>query len=301
MLVRVLASVAALALVSPAAAKADFPHVVEPGESLSSIAASDGLSVEALAAANGLSTEAPVLAGAKVMIPAQAQAPGAPPSGEGSPASEVQQPVSEAGSYLVQPGDTLSAIAARSGTTLEALAALNGVEANAVLLAGTALRISPGGGEGAATPAQAQAEAPSQPPFPTAESVTPAEVGSIAEEHGVPASFADAIAEQESGFNNGFTSTAGARGVMQIIPETWGWIGQNLAGPPPLDPASADANVRGGVLFLRWLLDETGGDPAQAAAGYFQGLESVRSEGEAPETEQYVNNVLALQQRFSGE
>jgi soluble lytic murein transglycosylase-like protein len=87
---------------------------------------------------------------------------------------------------------------------------------------------------------------------------------------------------------------------MQILPETWSWIGRNLAGAE-LDPASASANVRGGVLMLRWLLDETGGDPGLAAAGYYQGLESVRSHGELPETEQYVSSVLAQQARFAGE
>jgi hypothetical protein len=53
--------------------------------------------------------------------------------------------------------------------------------------------------------------------------------------------------------------------------------------------------------MLRWLLGETGGDPALAAAGYYQGLESVRRNGELPETEQYVNSVLAQQARFGGQ
>jgi hypothetical protein len=54
------------------------------------------------------------------------------------------------------------------------------------------------------------------------------------------------------------------------------------------------------VLFLHSLLNETGGDPALAAAGYYQGLPSVRQEGEAPSTEEYVGSVLALQQQFGG-
>jgi soluble lytic murein transglycosylase-like protein len=130
--------------------------------------------------------------------------------------------------------------------------------------------------------------------------VTPSEVGSTAEENGVPASLAEAIAAQESGFNNSLTSSADARGVMQILPETWRWIGQELAGSTPLAPASAASNVRGGVLLLHSLLEATGGDPSLASAGYFQGLESVRREGEAPETEEYVNNVLALRHQFGG-
>ena len=54
--------------------------------------------------------------------------------------------------------------------------------------------------------------------------------------------------------------------------------------------------MRGGVLLLRSLLDQTGGDPGLAAAGYYQGLASVREHGLFPSTQQYVANVLALQQ-----
>ena len=88
---------------------------------------------------------------------------------------------------------------------------------------------------------------------------------------------------------------------MQIIPSTWSYIVENLAGEPPLEPASASSNVRGGVLLLRQLLNESGGDPAGAIAGYYQGIESVREHGRYPDTEQYVANVLALQSRFAGE
>ena len=124
---------------------------------------------------------------------------------------------------------------------------------------------------------------------------------SIAAENGVPPSLAEAIAEQESGFNNGVVSSADARGVMQILPGTWNWIDSELAGSEHLAPASATSNVRAGVLLLHSLLSETGGDPGLAAAGYYQGLSSVLRNGEEPETEQYVASVLALQRRFGGE
>jgi hypothetical protein len=68
-----------------------------------------------------------------------------------------------------------------------------------------------------------------------------------------------------------------------------------------LAPASAASNVRAGVLLLRSLLSESGGDPGLAAAGYYQGLPSVLQNGQEPETEQYVSSVLALQRRFRGE
>ncbi len=300
-------ALAAIILAAPSPAAASFSHVVAPGESLSSVAASDGLSVEALAAANGLSPEAPLIAGSTLAIPASGEsteaqlgsdeAPAAGTPDEAAPeAQAAASGASEGGAYLVQPGDTLTQIAARAGTSVEALAALNGLDPEALLASGAELRLPGGAGEGAAAP-----EAVEGPPYPTEETVAPSEVGAIASEHGVPPSLAEAVAQQESGFDNALTSSADARGVMQILPGTWSWISQNLAGPPPLEPASVASNVRGGVLFLQYLLKETEGDPALAAAGYFQGLESVRSEGEYPETEQYVESVLAQQSQFGGE
>ena len=37
-----------------------------------------------------------------------------------------------------------------------------------------------------------------------------------------------------------------------------------------------------------------------AAAGYYQGLSSVREHGMLPETQRYVDNVMALRSRFGG-
>jgi soluble lytic murein transglycosylase-like protein len=111
---------------------------------------------------------------------------------------------------------------------------------------------------------------------------------------------AEAIAGQESGFNNDLVSSADARGVMQILPGTWQWIQHSLDTGPPLASASAADNVRGGVLMLHSLLDATGGDPAMAAAGYFQGLPSVQQNGIYRDTQQYVQNVLALERQFGG-
>jgi soluble lytic murein transglycosylase-like protein len=308
------------------------------------VAAADGLTVEQLAAANGLPQESGLIAGSTLMIPPQSTSAVGPEAGAGGTRTTAGEPtqsaanendgdsddgavgqesgtttgsstVANAGSYVVQPGDTLSAIAARAGTSVVDLAATNGVDPNGLLLSGTVLRLSggsaeapqPGPSEGQAgqasisQPVGATAEGSSgAPPYPTAETVSPSEVGSIAAENGVPPSLAQAIAYQESGFNNAVTSSADARGVMQILPGTWNWINENLAGQAPLSPASAASNVRGGVLLLHSLLESTNGNPGLAAAGYFQGLPSVLQNGEAPETQQYVGNVLALKERFGG-
>jgi murein DD-endopeptidase MepM/ murein hydrolase activator NlpD len=205
--------------------------------------------------------------------------------------------------YEVQPGDTLSALAARLGVSVNSLAAANGLDPSGLLISGTILH--PVGGSGSsAAPASTEMGSTSASSGggsqPTAQMVSSSTVGSIAASEGVPSSLAEAIGYQESGFNNGMVSSTGAVGVMQIMPSTWNWIGQNLAGPPPLSQASATDNIRAGSLLLHSLLSDTGGDAAMAVAGYYQGLQSVRAHGLYPDTQAYVNNVMALRQRFGG-
>lgn len=322
----------AIMLAVPAAASADFAHVVGPGESLSSAAAADGLSIAQLAAANGLSPDAQLVTGSTLRIPPQAAGAvatgtavstttdtsvGETADGDGSGSVGVGTPTDPSaapttlGSYIVQPGDTLSTIAARAGSSVAALAGANGIDPNAPLLAGAVLRLSGAGGISAAG-AAGEASAESQPvgvaaqgsggggPYPTAEHVTASQIAQVASASGVPPSLAEAIGWQESGFNNDLVSSADARGVMQILPGTWNWIGQSLAGPTPLGPASALDNVRGGALLLHSLLSSTGGDPALAAAGYYQGLSSVQKYGMFPSTQKYVGSVLALARQFGG-
>ena len=127
----------------PATASAYFVHVVGPGESLSSIAAQDGLSVAALAAANGLSPDTELLAGSTIQIPPQGASVVTPTASDDSVSGTTDpESTSTSGSYVVQRGDTLSAIAARSGVSVNALAAANGLNPAAFLLTGTVLRLS---------------------------------------------------------------------------------------------------------------------------------------------------------------
>jgi LysM repeat protein len=298
--------VATAALCVPATASAAFEHVVAPGESLSAVATADGLSVDQLAAANGISPDSQLTAGATLAIPPQT---GDPVATSSSSASESAAPAesssaatsSSGGGYMVAPGDTLSGIAARYGVSVDALASANGLDPAGILPAGDSLSVSGGSSSSAQEVSTAStAPASSVGAQPTAESVSPSSVGSIAAQGGVSPSLAQAIADQESGFNNNEVSSTGATGVMQIEPGTWNYIQSNL-GAPTLAPSSATDNVRGGVLLLRSLLDRTGGDPALAAAGYYQGLASVQAHGQYADTQQYVKNVMALRQRFGGQ
>jgi LysM repeat protein len=300
--------VATAALCVPATASAAFEHVVAPGESLYAVAAADGLSVDQLAAANGISADSQLTAGSTLAIPPQSgggvstsSAPIA--TSDTSPAAQTTAATSaSSGSgYLVQPGDTLSAIAARYGVSVDALASANGLDPGGILPAGDTLSVSGAPSSSAVEVSTAPVSSASSAggAQPTGESVSPSDVGSIAAQNGVSSSLAQAIADQESGFNNRMVSSTGATGVMQIEPGTWNYIQSNLGGPT-LSPGSATDNVRGGVMLLHSLLNQTGGDPAMAAAGYYQGLASVQAHGMYADTQQYVNNVMALRRRFGG-
>jgi soluble lytic murein transglycosylase-like protein len=94
-------------------------------------------------------------------------------------------------------------------------------------------------------------------------------------------------------------SSANARGVMQVMPGTWDYVQRNLTSQK-LDPNSATDNVTAGVLYLKSLLNQTGGDESSAIAAYYQGLGALRSRGVFDDTAKYVANVQALRSRFGG-
>ena len=282
-----------------APAGAAVPHTVRPGETLWTIAAANNLTTNALAVYNGLSPESNVVLGSTVKVPTVSEAAAALGAGGGpAPQQEPAGGPPPLGGYTVKAGDTLTGIAANAGVPVEALAAMNGVAPDSQVIEGTALKL-PAGSAPSSVPQPKPTTIPQGGPQPTPGHTSSAEIGQIAAEHGVPGSLASAIAWQESGFNNGAVSSANARGVMQVMPGTWDWVQQNLASSQ-LNPASTQDNVRAGTLYLNQLLKDTGGDQRMAIAAYYQGLGSVRQNGMLPETEQYVNNVQALQGRFGG-
>ena len=110
--------------------------------------------------------------------------------------------------------------------------------------------------------------------------------------YGVDPRLARATAWMESGFQQGVVSNVGAVGVMQLLPNTWSWVDQVLLGTTT--PRTYDGNVRAGVRYLRWLLDQFGGDSRLALAGYYQGAQAVRDRGLFDDTKRYVSIILKL-------
>lgn len=91
-------------------------------------------------------------------------------------------------------------------------------------------------------------------------------------------------------------SSAGAVGLMQLIPATAERFGVT-------DSTDPGQNIKGGVAYLNWLLDEFDNDPLMVLAAYNAGEGAVRSNQGVPpyaETRDYVPKVLAAWQIAQG-
>jgi soluble lytic murein transglycosylase len=124
-----------------------------------------------------------------------------------------------------------------------------------------------------------------------------------------------ALMREESGFSPRVVSGAGARGLMQLMPQTAEMVARehNLAfGLVPLE--SPDMNIRLGTIHLANLIRDTGGNLSLALAGYNAGRQQVRqwrdrlgySDEEEftedipyTETRNYVKRVLGSYLRYS--
>ena len=110
--------------------------------------------------------------------------------------------------------------------------------------------------------------------------------------YGVDAKLTRAVAWMESGFQQDVVSSAGAIGVMQLLPESWQFVDEVLLGE--VTPRTYDGNIRAGVRLLRWQLDNFDGNVRLALAAYYQGARAVRERGLFDDTKQYVSVILQL-------
>jgi soluble lytic murein transglycosylase-like protein len=111
----------------------------------------------------------------------------------------------------------------------------------------------------------------------------------VAPEYKLSPALVLAVMATESNFDPLAVSPKNAQGLMQLIPET----AQRFKVRKIDDPAQ---NIRGGMAYLRWLLDRFSGNVALALAGYNAGENAVeRYSGIPPyaETQRYVRKILA--------
>jgi soluble lytic murein transglycosylase-like protein len=108
-----------------------------------------------------------------------------------------------------------------------------------------------------------------------------------AETYNVDEKLLRSFAFVESDFDPSCTSSAGAMGVMQLMPETATELGVD-------DPYDAYQNIMGGAKLISQLLDKYDGDISLAAAAYNAGSGAVAKAGGIPSySEAYVKKVLS--------
>jgi soluble lytic murein transglycosylase-like protein len=116
------------------------------------------------------------------------------------------------------------------------------------------------------------------------------QIEAAAARSGIDPALLAGLIRQESNFNAGAVSPAGARGLTQLMPGTAAGLGVG----DPSDPAQA---IEGGARYLKQMLDRFGRDTVRALAAYNAGPGAVERFGGVPpyaETQRYVRAVQSF-------
>jgi len=124
-----------------------------------------------------------------------------------------------------------------------------------------------------------------------------AEIWKASQRYSVDYNLVRAVIKAESNFNPNAVSRTGARGLMQLMPQTANLLQVS-------DSFHPDQNIDGGVRYLRYLLNLFNDNLSLALAAYNAGENAVfRYRGVPPyqETQTYVQRVLRYFQKYNGE
>jgi LysM repeat protein len=274
-------------------------HVVTSGSTVWAIARNYGVSLSAIVAANHIANPSLIFAGQRLVIPgASATRPAASrpaPSRPSHRGGSDRRPATTA-VHVVGRGSTLWGIASQYGVSVSAIVAANHIANPSLIFTGQRLAIP---GVRATSPGRA-----TRAPLPESMARLVAERTSVrrmivreAERFGVPRGFALAVAWQESGWQQGVVSHAGAVGVMQLMPATAEWVGETMLGRR-VHIDDARSNIAAGVRLLRHYLDRYDGNRDLVLAAYYQGQRAADRHGVYAISRPYIASILALERLF---
>lgn len=228
--------------------------------------------------------------------------------------------------YVVRSGDNLWTIASSRHITVAQLSSVNGLNPTAILPIGTRLTIPSSGASVAATStprSSVRSAAPSSSssassgtfcatfsPRSDPRGVLPSTLRadrsrlalrpifvSWAQRYGVSPALVEAVAWQESGWQEGVVSSASAVGVGQLLPSTATFVSQSLLGTR-LNINTVNDNIQMEARYLAYLQANLGSTCA-TVAGYYEGLQNMQRYGVLGESQAYVASVEAMIPSFS--
>lgn len=269
--------------------------VVRPGDTLTSISRQHGVSISRLVELNGIANPSRIYAGQRLRLEAESPAPPSAPATPAAPDAPA-----EPRTHIVRGGEHLTGIARQYGVTIESIVSANGIANPSRIFAGQRLAIP---GTAPATAAAAAVTVRQPMPATMADAVARRDavrqvIVEEARRFGVPPAFALAIAWHESGWRQDVVSSAGAIGVMQLLPSTAEWVGQAMLGSA-VDPRDLRQNVSAGVRLLAHYLDRYDGDRERVLAAYYQGQAAVDRHGIYGVSRPYIASIAILEAIFA--
>lgn len=284
-----MATLVAGPILATAALAADPTVIVEAGDTLTRLAKRHGVSIATLVELNRLGDPNRIFAGQRLRIAAAPTAPAATPAAAAKPAA--------ARVHTVKRGENLTVISRSYGVTVAAIVQANGISNPSRIYAGQRLTIPGAAGAAAAAPAASSGMPASMARLVAERDAVRHLIVEEANRYDVPPAFALAVAWQESGWQQGVVSHAGAVGVMQLMPATAVWVGDTMLGSP-VEIRDTRHNIRAGVRLLAHYLAHYDGDRARVLAAYYQGQWATDHHGIYPVSRPYISSIQVLERIF---